>query len=578
MFFNKQFTGAQLAVKALEQIGVLFTFGIPGVHNTELYDELEKSNIIQPILVTHEGGASFMADAVSRTSSSIGCLAIVPGAGLTHAMSGIAEAFLDGIPMLIISGGIKREIDKHYQLHELNQLKIAEGVTKGQFLVKSHFEVSKTIFEAYELAICGEPGPVIIEIPFEVMNYKENTSLEDYFPTQLKVLNDLRDDQFLKGLDLIKNAKKPVIYVGWGANGCTPLIIELAEILGAPVATTLQGLSVFPANHPLHVGMGFGKSAVPCAREQFEGHDCLIAIGVKFSELATGSFGINKPKNLIHIDINSSVFNKNYEASCQLHGDSKEVLKLILKNLESMPFLESVGLESRIEEAKYAYQKDWLNEKMNKVNPAKLFDSIRAKLPNDAIVVSDDGNHTFLTAELLPIYSGGQFISPTDFNCMGYAIPAAIGAKLANPSKVVVAVVGDGALLMTGMELLTASAKKLGILIFVFADRELGQIAQFQEMAYNHKSCTQLGLVNIEGLAIATGSTYNIIKHDDEIQSVVEKSFDDLNDNKPTLIEVEIDYSRKTCMTKGAAVSNFSRFPWQEKVRFLGRAVSRKIF
>ena len=158
-------TGAALARYALEQIGVKYTFGIPGVHNTELYDELNRSKSIEPILVTHEGGGSFMADAVSRTSHSIGCCLIVPAAGTTHAMSGIGEAYLDGIPLLIISGGVRTDSGRSYQLHQLNQLNLVKEITKAAYLIEKHEDIIPTIYQAFTTAVSGEPGPVFVEIP-----------------------------------------------------------------------------------------------------------------------------------------------------------------------------------------------------------------------------------------------------------------------------------------------------------------------------------------------------------------------------------------------------------------------------
>ena len=169
-------TGSFLVRYALEQIGVKYTFGIPGVHNTEIYDELNKSELIQPMLVTHEGGASFMADAISRTSDSIGCCVIVPAAGTTHAMSGIGEAFLDGIPSMIITGGTRTDSGRSYQLHAMNQVKMVEPITKAAYLIEKHEDIIPTIFEAYNIAISGEPGPVFIEIPVNLQLFKGEVS------------------------------------------------------------------------------------------------------------------------------------------------------------------------------------------------------------------------------------------------------------------------------------------------------------------------------------------------------------------------------------------------------------------
>ena len=252
-------TGAELAVYALEQIGVKNTFGIPGVHNTELYDSLNSSKQIEPILVTHEGGASFMADAVSRTSDSIGTLLIVPAAGTTHAMSGIGEAYLDGIPMLIISGGVRTDSDRKYQLHELDQEKLVDGITKAFFKIEKHDEVISTIYKAYEIASTGEPGPVFIEIPVNIQMFKGEVG--ELAPFQQRFNLEIPDNEEIKkAVDLLTAAKNPGVYVGWGAVNAAEYTEEIVNLLVAPVATTVQGKSSFPANHSMYTGVGFGAS------------------------------------------------------------------------------------------------------------------------------------------------------------------------------------------------------------------------------------------------------------------------------------------------------------------------------
>lgn len=571
-------SGAELAVYALEQIGVKHTFGIPGVHTTELYDALNNSKTIEPILVTHEGGASFMADGVSRTSNSIGTLAIVPAAGTTHALSGIGEAFLDGSPMLIISGGTRRDSGKHYQLHQLDLKQVVSSITKEYFLIESHKDIIPTIYKAYEIATSGEPGPVFIELPVEFQLFSDDVGeLPSYKPN--KTNSNTAENKLEEALKLLAEAKNPGIYVGWGAVDASEKTQEIAEYLGAPVSTTLQGLSAFPANHPLHVGVGFGPSAVPAAQEAFKNCDCMLAVGVRFSELGTGSYGSQVPENLIHIDINPEVFNKNYPAKVHIEGDALEVLTALSEKIKSKLSNKKdySKLSHQIKENKQKYFAEWKKEKQSdKVSPGFFFEELRKMMPEDGLMVVDDGKHTFLTAELFPVYQPRGFISPTDFNCMGFCVPAAIGAKLSNPNKQVAAIVGDGAFLMTGMELLTASMYNVGLPIFIFNDGELGQISQFQKIPLNRKTCTILGNPNFEGVALATHSKYLKINNDFEIEEIIKKSFE-LSEKQPVIVDVNIDYSKKTFLTKGVVKTNLSRFPLNEKIRFIGRALKRHV-
>lgn len=573
-------SGASLAVFALEQIGVKATFGIPGVHNTELYDELNNSKSIQPYLVTHECGAAFMADAVSRTSDSIGTIVIVPAAGMTHALSGIGEAYLDGIPMLILSGGVRTDSGRSYQLHQIDQLKIMEGITKKAFRIQDHKEIIPTIYEAYRIATTEECGPTFVEIPVNIQLFQgEVDSLPLYHRNETQ--RTIPMERISEAVQLLKSAKHPGLFVGWGAKNATQELIEISEILNAPVATTLQGLSVFPASHRNHTGMGFGEYSVPAGEAAFDSCDCLIAIGTRFSEIPTGSFGMKVPENLIHIDVNPNVFSKNYPAKVSILGDAKEVLVALLDALRRNDIVlkeDSNRLEALILKKKREYQNEWYRHIVkDRVNPALFFKGLRENMNDDSILVVDDGNHTFLAAELFPVNQTKTFISPTDFNCMGYCVPASIGAKLMNPEKTVVGIVGDGAFLMTGLELITASSQNLGVIIFVFYDGELSQISQGQQIPYGRKTCTVLGEMNLKGIATGTGAAYLHLTSNEEIVSVVQESIRISKTGQPVVIEVKVDYSKATRFTKGVVKTNLGRFPLGEKFRFIGRALLRKI-
>lgn len=570
-------TGAWLARYALEQVGVKYTFGIPGVHNTELYDELNKSDQIQPVLVSHEMGASFSADAISRVGGSIGTIVVVPAAGLTHAASGIGEAFLDGIPMLVISGGVRIDLDKTYQLHEMDQHQLMASITKASFLPNTHDDIIPMIYEAYRTATEGEPGPVYVELPVNIqLTAGKVSKIQDFIPTEKSSWSNEADIK--KVIDLIGQSRKPAFFVGWGARAARKELEILAEHFNAPVSTTLQGLGVFPADHPLHTGMSFGRSSVPAAENAFSDCDCLIAVGTRFSEIPTGSFGVVVPDNLVHIDINPEVFNKNYPAKITLEGDAKLILEQLASAAQSKNPNPDNGLPKKIQADKEAYREQWRNhQSKGKVNPALFFDQLHAQLDHDAIIVADDGNHTFLCAELMPITGNRKFISPSDFNAMGYAVPAANASKLSNPDKTVVSIIGDGAMLMTGMESVTAATLSLGVVYFIFNDGELSQISQAQEIPYNRKTCTVLNRIKWEGMALATGCEYIMINSSESIESGIRQALEFANRHIPVIVDVKIDYSKRTRFTEGTVKTNLQRFDLATKARLIGRAVSRKI-
>ncbi len=571
-------TAAWLAVRALENLGVRFTFGIPGVHNTELYDELNNSERITPILVTHEGCAAYMADAVSRVSGSIGALAIVPAAGATHAASGIGEAFLAGVPMLVIAGGVRTDLPYRYQLHQIDQHAFLRPLTKATFKVLEHRDVVPTLYEAYRIATSGEPGPVFVELPVNLQLFPgEVDDIPAFSPSTERPSIAIESVQ--GAARILSAANRPGIFLGWGAREAVVESVALAEHLQAPVATTLQGLSAFPADHTLHTGFGFGPSAVPAARNAFAGCDALLAVGTRFAEIATGSFGVTVPGNLVHVDINPQVFNANYPAKVAIEGDASAVLTKLLDELRKTPAkAKNESLLRQIRNDKQRYREEWYaHDSKGRVNPARFFDALRERLPRGAIVSVDDGNHTYLTAELFPVLAPKTLIVPTDFNSMGYAVPAAIGAKLACPEREVAAIVGDGAFMMTGMEIATAALHRLGIVFCVFHDGELSQISQAQSITYARSPCTTLGALDLVGAAAATGAAYVRMESDAGIGAALDQSFEAAQGGRPVVLDVNIDYSKRTAFTAGAVKTNFRRFPLAQKLRMALRVVKRRL-
>jgi len=370
-----------------------------------------------------------------------------------------------------------------------------------------------------------------------------------------------------------------MMFVGWGAVDASQESVKLAEMLAAPVSTTLQGKSAFPNSHPLYTSVGLGASSKPSAQWALAEHDLLLAVGTRFGEIATGSYGLEPPKNLIHIDINPEVFDKNFKTSLAIEADAKEALSALIDALEADGYSsnrDNDAIGKIIRQKNTDYFNSWLEkEKEDIVSPGYFFKSLKKQLDEDVQLVIDDGKHTFLASELYPIDLPRHFISPTDFNCMGYCVPAAIAAKLVNPGKQVAAIVGDGAFLMTGMEMITAASYKAPVMFFVFNDGELGQISQFQKIPLNRKTCSELGIVDYEGFAIATGGEYVVINNDREIDEGIARAIEHCNNGHHVVINIKIDYTKKTMLTKGVVKVNLKRFPFSEKVRFLARALKR---
>lgn len=584
-------TAAQLAVYALEQLGITHTFGIPGVHNTELYDELDQSARITPLLVTHEGGGAFMADAFSRVNwrgansegaeRAIGTLVIVPAAGLTHAASGIGEAYLGGVPMLVITGGVRTDTPMRFKLHGVDQLEIAKGFTKAAFRVSALDEVVPTIFEAYRIATEGCPGPVLVEIPVNLQLFAGE--VREPPPWQPPAPAAAPDAALIaRAADLLQGASQLGFFVGWGARHAQAELTALAELLQAPVCTTLQGLASFPADHPLHVGFGFSRSAVPAAQNAFKSCDALLAVGTRFAEIPTGSFGLKVPKQLLHIDIDPHVFDANYPAGVAIAGDAKMVLTALLAELERRNARRAAKADfsRQIAADKAGYLQTWLkHDSGGRVNPARFFGALRAQMPANSVTVLDDGNHTFLAAELYPILRGGQLLTPSDFNAMGYAVPAGIGAKLASPDREVAVIAGDGCFAMTCMEIMTATANRLGVVFYVFKDGALSQIAQAQKLPYRRLTCTQLRqAVDLAGVARAVSSAYVACPDNAAIEAAVVEARRIAATGQPVIVDVAIDYSKSTAFTQGTTKTNFRTFPLGQKLRFVRRIAKRALF
>jgi len=494
-------------------------------------------------------------------------------------MSGIGEAFLDGVPMLVISGGIRTDMDKSFQLHDVDQQALLKTLTKAQYKIERHEDAIPTVYEAYKTAVSGEPGPVFIEIP---ANLQLLTGEVDGMPDANISLERPELDAGLidAAVALLAEAERPGLFVGWGAKDVTDDLIRIAEHLGAPVATTLQGLGVFPGNHPLHAGMSFGPSAVPASANAFKDCDVMLAVGTRFAEICTGSYGAIPPEKLIHIDINGAAIGANYKTSIGICADSRDAVPALANALlAELPARDGSAIEQALAKDKAAYRDEWLaHDSKGLVNPCRFFEELRSQLDDDAIVVTDDGNHTFLTAELMRIHKGGAYLSPTDFNCMGYCVPATIATKLALPNQQVVGIVGDGAFLMTGLESVTAVSNNIGAVWFVFNDGELAQIAQAQAMPYQRTACTDVGKLNYEAFAAATGVEYVAIKNDDDLQEGIASTLAAAAANKPVLVNVHIDYSKKTQFTIGTVQTNLKRFDTKNKLRIVGRAIKRKIF
>jgi acetolactate synthase-1/2/3 large subunit len=571
---KRKMTGADLVVRALEDEGVPFTFGIPGTHNLELYDALARSRSVRPILVTDEQSASFMADAVSRSSGLLGCVNVVPGAGLTHALSGIAEAYLDGISMLVLGCGVRTDSGKAFQLHDVDQMGIVRPVSKAQLRPERGSEIYATLRRACRMARAAPAGPVFVEIPVNHYLFRHDPGFEAWSDEPGPVAHP-DPGQVERVAELLAQARRPLLYLGLGAAGAGSDLVALAERLESPVATTIQGKGVFPESHPLWLWCGFGRMAPPFARKIAASCDLTLAIGCRFSEVGTGSYGLTPPGPLIHVDIDESVLGRNYPAEVELVADAGAFVAALLEHLE--PGEADAGLRAAIRDGQARVRADQAGGGGDRVSPPYLLSALHETYGPRAIYATDSGNGTFLAMEWLRLDRPGSFLAPVDYSCMGYSVPAALGAALACPDRRAVALAGDGAFLMTGLELLTAGHLRLPVTVVVLRDRELAQIAQFQRTALGRKTASELPDYDLAALCRAVGAEHLYLAADDEVHETVRRARALHDKGQPVVIEVEIDYSRATFFTAGVVRANLGRLPWRDRARFVARALARRL-
>ena len=384
-------TGAELITAALQEQKVSTIFGLPGAQNIELFDALHEAGITL-ILPTNELNGAFMADGFGRASGKVGVLVTVPGPGLTNSLTGVAEALMDSNPMVVFFCDIDSTLPEAFQLHEIDQEETLYPFVKELFWLEPDTiqEAKGTILEAFQAATSGEPGPVGVLIPFDFFNLTTETSFDYAGETRYE---EASQKEIQQAVALIKHAKKPAIYVGMGAIRARDELLMLAEALNAPVATTISGKGLIPEDHPLAVGYGFGPSGTKIAERIFKKVDCLIDIGCKFGEVATGHYGMKVPKNLIHIDINPDHLDRHIKPTLSIVSDARVALIDILGELGSYKRPEDRVLKDQIAAYWQTEEKNLesLKPHTDDVNPKNLVYSLRKHSTPDAIVTFDAG-------------------------------------------------------------------------------------------------------------------------------------------------------------------------------------------
>lgn len=562
-------TGAKIIVNTLEQYGVDYIFGMPGSQNLELVDSLVDSHI-KNILVTSELSASFMANGYACATGKAGVCLSIPGPGLTYMITGIAEAFVDSFPMVVIVSAVE-ESDNFYHMHQIDQSRILSPMVKEFIRIHRCEEISDRFHSAFLSAQSGEPGPVIVEVPTYLLREKAT-----YRPIDQKTVIEKPNadgERIQRISELIKSAECCGIYAGRGALSASDMIKEMAERFSMPVATTISGKGVIAEDHPLAVGFGFSPAGTPLAEEIFDKCDMVLALGCKFSEMSTGKWTMRVPNKLVHIDRNRDVFNRNYPAFITLCEDVSIALSNILKSLSGYRKDKNYKLVDEIEQKKSGQLKSASTQTVSKgIHPSRLIYQLRRTIERDTIVVTDCGNHQLWAVTDLPIFAPGTFITPADYLAMGFGIPAAVGASFGCPDRDVVCLCGDGGFLMTGFELLTAKKEKSRLKVIIFNDGALGLIKGTQTRVYGRSSTVDICQLNYRHYSQALGIGYVDIQTTQELEDGLKEMMDRQG---VVLVNVKVEYDQWTRYQMGMAKASWHKMPLRNKIGVLGRRAGR---
>ncbi|HRQ58072.1 MAG TPA: acetolactate synthase large subunit [Azoarcus taiwanensis] len=480
----KQMTGAQLIVRLLERQGVRTIAGIPGGAILPLYDALSGSDVIRHVLARHEQGAGFMAQGMARVSGRPEVCFASSGPGATNLVTAIADAMLDSIPMVAITGQVPLPMIGTDAFQEVDIYGITVPITKHNFLVRSATELLEVIPEAFRLAMSGRPGPVLVDVPKDVQNQliEIETLPEPAEPDPAPVL-DLAAIE--RAAEMINAAERPVLYLGGGVihSGASQQAVTLAEQASLPTTMTLMGLGALPLDHPLSIGM-LGMHAARYTNFVLEEADLLICVGARFDDRAIGKAAQFCPNaNIIHIDVDPSELHKIKTAHVAINGDVAKVLDALLPQVKV-----------KLRDAWLA-QVDGLRNRYPMEMPARddprshygLIHAVASALDDEAIITTDVGQHQMWVAQAYPFRRPRQWLTSGGLGTMGFGMPAAVGAALAAPERTVVCFSGDGSLLMNIQELATLAEEGLNVKIVLMNNNSLGLVYQQQNLFYGKR-------------------------------------------------------------------------------------------
>lgn len=543
---GKTMSGAQAIIASLEAEGVDTIFGYPGGQAIKIYDALYDSKKIRHVLARHEQGATHMADGYARATGKVGVVLVTSGPGATNTVTGIATAFMDSVPLVVITGQVTRGVIGTDAFQESDIVGITMPVVKHSFLLQTCDDLTRTFREAFYIASTGRPGPVLIDIPSDlsgsqmVFHYPDSISIPSYKPTYKGNAKQVR-----QAANLIESAKRPLIYAGGGivsSHACAELT-QLAEHMRIPVVTSLMGKGAMRCSNPLNlgpVGMHGSKYANMAVTEC----DLLIAVGARFSDRVTGKVSEFAPHaKIIHIDIDPAEIGKIIDPAVPIVGDAKVVLGAICDRLAKDG---AAPIDQEWEKTVFSWRDRWpfyaadFADYPDKIAPEIVLSKLSDKLdPEASIVTTEVGQHQMWAHQNIHREHARTFISSGGLGTMGFGFPAAIGAQLGCPQDQVVCIAGDGSFQMNSQEMATAAINRVPLKVVIIDNRALGMVHQWQSLFYDHRfSFTELDAnPDFVKLADAYGWQAMRIEHPDQVDEALDTM---LASDGPFLLDVII--------------------------------------
>ena len=566
-------TGAAALVETLIQEGTDCVFGIPGAQENEFWDTM-KSRHLGYLLVTHEFSAAAMADGAARATGKPGVLCVVPGPGLTNCLSNLGEALLDSVPVVCIVGDVGNGVHyRPFQVHSLDNVALLRPVTKHVFAVQRAECIPQAVRQAFQLASSGEPGPVGVVIPYNLLFESANFHSLPLAPAGVPF-----DEQAAaRAVQLMADRRLRVgIYAGMGCMDYAPGVVRLAEMLQAPVATSISGKGVFPENHPLAVGWGYGPQGTQTAEETFRHIDTVLAIGVKYSEVSTGFYAIPNSRHLIHVDINADNLARIMRTDISVHSDAGVFLGYCFERSAELTRHPNQRLVDFIARHRRQEMHHFdRNYARCGVDPGLFLRCLRRLTCPDALAFVDVTVSQYWSAEVFSATQPRTFFNPTDNQNMGWSIPAALGAQRVLPGRQVVTVTGDGCFLMSAMEVSTAAREGLPVKFFVLDDQAYHYMQELQKPAYGRTTATILAHLDYGALAQGWGVAYQEIRSNAELGAGIQSA---LNCADPVLVRVAVDYRNRPIRWLHAARQRFmADLSPAERRRFIARAGLRAL-